>query len=146
MNRPSSGDPMSITSRSVAPNMAAKGHAAASQDEDPVKIHFNSRATSQPLQLGASSQPLDGIGRVARSRRLIGAWVSANYGTGRHPAVTLTMPRSALADPRMLKKKWVNPASASQTVQQSSCGYQIGRAEAFAEALVHWGQHRPRLP
>jgi hypothetical protein len=110
------------------------------------KTAVGAPVTSQPLQSGASSQTLDGIGRVARSRRLIGAWVSANYGTGRHPAVTLTMPRSALADPRMLKKKWVNPASASQTVQQSSCGYQIGRAEAFAEALVHWGQHRPRLP
>jgi hypothetical protein len=87
----------------LAPISTARaGHAAVSKDEDPAKIQFNSRRRPQPFQSGASSrqprrlqpQTLSRAGRVAHSRRLIGAWVWANYGTRRRPAVTLTLPTS----------------------------------------------------
>src|SRR5208337_4425946 len=81
------------------------GHAAVSKHEDAAKIQLSSCGGPQPFQSGAPSRHSPGfqtktsrrVGRVARPRGLVAAWVWACCAVRRRPAVTLTKPVAEVA-------------------------------------------------
>src|SRR5271166_1223058 len=83
-----------------AVSTARTGHAEVSTREDAAKIQLNSCRGPQPFQSGAPFRHSPGlqtkssrrVGRVARPRGLVAAWIWSCSAIRRRPAVTLTKP------------------------------------------------------